>query len=311
MNASVPRLSDKLTYPVARLGSVFLLLSMLLCGIGRPHMSWARGDDSFDKALAMIESRRGLDEPLAEQEEAYLALLTTDRSPAEKGRVYAAITTTYSRSPARNYEAIIKYSRLALAQPLGVLASIDMWGALGNALKMKVRAEDASKPPHEMRPDLTRPFLQALRVISDNLTIRKKMKIPSVRPYRAVMPDSPAARRYFKKEKERYEKQLAAANAARLQNDLLLRRKWIMRACISPYLKEPLANDELRELAEEILTKKHRDTTEELIAKLERRIERRREALKPQTPKSRQEKKGPKKRKRIRKTQDPDHKGSK
>jgi len=227
------------------------------------------GEEQLNQRLAAISSQNKGVGDWGKLEAECLNLLKEYESPEDKGKIYAAIALTYSKSGYSSREDIripksIKYCKKALQYPLEVTTACEMYGRWTGALMVKYW--DSEKEEFvKRRQEAIVPCLTGLKLALDNKAPKKRQPPPAVGIYH-ISPSSP----HYQKVMKKYKEELAARKKWEFENKLYNSRRALTQSCVSLYSHEPYDTDELEQLASEIL--KDDEAIREILAEVRSKI---------------------------------------
>lgn len=194
-----------------------------------------------------------------------LSLLHGDRSPQERGKVYAAIAFAYSQAGPHEYWAeVIEYSKMAADSSLSTLEAALTHRLWGEAVCRKY--DGLSKDQFEVcRRGAARLFLLGLQRVLAECTGNAMQHRPNVSTFFL-----PKGHPGYSQALKRYQEQIAARRAVRFQNQLVRERCLLSGRIISLYTTKPYAVSELRRLVSKILG--DGQGGDEIVADVEARI---------------------------------------
>lgn len=205
---------------------------------------------------------------MEELEARHRKLLRETDSSEDKGKIYAEIASMYASSGIQRYlTEVIEYCQKALQLPLDISTACQMYVYWGEALEAKYR--DATGEDFiAKRQQIVIPYLTGLKLVIENQTTRKRREPPAVSRYRYDgPPNDPEYQAMLKK----HEEEITARENVMLQNKLVDYRNVFTSKCVDLYSREPFAQDELQQLAGEIL--ENEDAAKEILTEVRARID--------------------------------------
>jgi len=228
---------------------------------------------SLERSLSTIAAKdKGEGTDVRNLENACLNLLEKHNSPQDKGIIYAKIAFVYSgkgySSPNDMRIAKTKeYCKKALTQPLEPITSAEIYSCLAGAQT----AYKWNRPNQEFtkaRKESIENYLTALKVVLDNNAPAEKTEPPGVGKY-DINPANPD----YDKVVQKHQQELTVRQKWNSDQKLYILRRGLIGQCVDLYSHRPYDTEELETYAREML-KGHDDVIDELIAKVNERIQR-------------------------------------
>lgn len=229
----------------------------------------SHGDTLAEELFWLNRLGQGFETDTASVEKQYLKLLDTYEAPDDVGRIYAAIGKMHANAGLTDPDAAAEYAQRALGLPLDPLTQMQTWVVLGDASQVQysgVTGNDLARA----RAVIVRHYLEGIKVAADLGMPNEKTKVPMAGflTWRGP-PDDPE----YLTMKERNDKLVAAGQEARRANEFFDRRQTLEGQIVFLYTRWPLATDELRRIAKEIL--ENDSAVESLLAKVKAGIDER------------------------------------
>lgn len=205
-----------------------------------------------------------------------LNLQTKYKSPEQKGQIYLYLAETLAiRVKQKDSDKIIKYSQLALREPLGILETVRAYRILGDGFARR-HQNRKGKDWVNTRREIVEPYLRGLRKVLDNLTVDSRQPLPAVGRYL-----SEGAQEERQKMEEDHQQEVVERERIKLQNILLDDRDAFIRDCADEYLHAKDSDmpdrSELERLATEILSVKYDAVTQQIMDKVVKKLTERKE----------------------------------
>lgn len=115
---------------------------------------------------------------LIQHEQALLSLVAKYQSPADKGKIFAAIAQLYSRAEGDQTSQAIKYCEEALRHPLDATDTCNTYILLGNALDRQPRSCGRPMNANE-RKKIAGPYIRAWDILLQNINVNTRVAPPS------------------------------------------------------------------------------------------------------------------------------------
>ena len=217
--------------------------------------------------------RRGEETDTASAEQQYLQLLDEFEAPEDVGKIYAEISRMYCDAGLvdnANADGAVNYGEKALEYPLEPYKEMHVYIHIGDALNVRDGGASGDEFARARR-DIVRPYLEAFRIALDNDVPEERVPLPVMGAYEGfVVGDSPESQRLRREQQEREEQHLAAREEAKRINRMFPLRHASEGHVVYLYSREPLATDELRRIAIEML--EDQAAVDSVIAKVESNI---------------------------------------
>lgn len=235
----------------------------------------AAEDSKLDQQIREIRSNNSSDpQVLAQNEKRVLDLLAEQRTPEEKGELYAALASLHSEQGYDSAPAVMKkqasktigYCKNALQYPLDEVSACRLccnWTSAAQILCMDLQGDALVAA----RREALKPCLEGLKMVLRHLTVKEDQALPQVE---AFMVDAPPNSPVLAALLERNQAQWEERHKVQAQNELLRLRGVFISQCTVICADEPEAMDEFLRLAIEKL----QDTlvVQEIGGKIQERI---------------------------------------
>lgn len=226
--------------------------------------------------LSRISSMRaGESTDSASVDKACADLLEAYTQPSDQGRIFFTWTRTYAQSGAKFASRTAELARKTLDYPLKPAERMQVCVDWGDALQF-VHAGATGSSLAAARREIVIPYLAGLKESLGYSIPDKPVPLPVVGRYRA---NAPKDSEFHREMVRRHEIEWAAWNDAILRNELLMHRDTLTRQIADLYSRLPLATDEIRTKATEVL--QNQEAVERLMAAVEAAVGKRINRLAP------------------------------
>jgi RNA polymerase sigma factor (sigma-70 family) len=219
--------------------------------------------DVYEKLDAL---RKGTETPFAQLDDLGRTLLAKYSAPTEAGQIYYHLAHLHAQADLAHPERVIEYARKALAYPLEAWQVSRLFTYWGDAVQV-ARANEAVT---ERRKWAALPYLAGLWTVLQHPLPEKAPELPGVGAYDIDDPTSDAGRLIIK----RHEEQMIARRLAEFQRTMVQHRDVLTGQLVALYGRGPAADNELRDLAAELL--RDQQAVERLLAAVQKARENKR-----------------------------------
>jgi len=204
------------------------------------------------RRLAQIDRQRdGLNTPSQRLESECLALLKQHATPKDKGMIYAQIAMVYAQNGMTAPDKTVEYCKKALEFPLDLVKRCDLHIFWADALQIKHRRVPRGQRD-EARREIARVILRGLDIVLRQNPPPTALPLPAVNKFDAG--DEATLQDLLARNRD----ELAARERVRLQNEMVRCRDILVEKCVIVYTGVRNADNELRELAETLITDEQR-----------------------------------------------------
>ena len=234
---------------VAGSAAYWMLIGLAAAAVSVLSPCGARGDTLGEELSAIDRLVSGPSTPFDEAEKRCKGLLAKYTSPEDQGRIYYQLAAIYTQSGMLKPEKAIEWCKKALECPLYPVKQVELYLWWGGAIQV-LHADARGDSLIAARREVARPYLMGLRVCLDH-NVRSSM--PELPPLPGVRYAGPSSN------KDYGERKRMADERNRLVLERLLRRRMVpfrdilVHRLAFIYSRLPLASDELRQMAREVL----------------------------------------------------------
>jgi hypothetical protein len=218
----------------------------------------------------VLRKVRGSGTDFDAREKELLALLNDYTDPKDIGAIYAACARIHYGTGSTHFDRLVKYARKSLEYPLDLEARMMACMRWGEGLQMQ-GGGSAADLPRQPREEIVKPFLRAIRLTLDAGIPEQPVAVPKLTATRVgggMVGLDPEVEKRMKKE---YDAQIGAIEEATRTNKIIVLRKFHEEKIVALYSQKPLATEELRQIATEIIG--NPTVVSNLIARVNERIE--------------------------------------
>jgi len=229
--------------PMTRVIALSNIIALLLLG------SFASATTLDQELYEVDQLRAGFATPFDEVERRCNDLLQRYTKPKDQAKIYFELAQVEGQSGMQRPEKLIEYVKKALELPIDPSKKVRLYSYWGDAIQTSHRGVH-NEELVAARREAVMPYLRGLR---ETIKYDLPEEVPDLPEFRTVTYDGPTDTDEYQELLRKRQEQIEATEKAVLQRQMIQHRDVITSQISLMYSRLPLATDELRKLAMEVL----------------------------------------------------------